>query len=173
MSDFEFSILDGTTEKIVPKFYQDYVKSVQEIIERNAALEFEAIWREHTRSGTPRAILSDELSHDIVKLNEQLQRTSLWDDVPLRRVILSEAFPKLLLDKLGLETLMARIPESYVRAIFGSYLASRFVYQFGLSPGQFAFFEFMTPYFRKLGAAGATAKGSVDEVANSLRGTSI
>lgn len=150
---------DGTVgEKLIPDFYQHYVQAVQAIIERNAELEFEAIWREHERTGTPRSVLSDELSHAIVRLNEQLQRTSLWDDVPLRRVILSEAFPKLLLDKLGLDTLLKRIPDNYVRAIFGSYLASRFVYQFGLEPGQFAFFEFMTPYFRKLAEQGKQAQ---------------
>eukprot|EP00158_Paraphelidium_tribonemae_P006708 Partr_v1_DN27944_c0_g1_i1_m11130 putative glutamate dehydrogenase len=141
---------DGTTTKIIPEFYQQYVVSVQNIIEKNAELEFEAIWREHEKTGTPRSVISDELSHAIVKLNEQLQRTSLWDDAALRRIILSEAFPKLLIDKLGIDTLVQRVPENYVRATFGSYLASRFVYQFGLDPGQFAFFEFMTPYFGKL-----------------------
>ncbi|KAI3634595.1 hypothetical protein MIR68_007506 [Amoeboaphelidium protococcarum] len=143
---------DGTVTKVIPSFYQEYVKSVQSIIEKNAELEFEAIWREHERSGTPRSILSDELSFAIVRLNEQLQRTSLWDDLPLRKLILSEAFPKLLLEKVGLEQLIRRVPENYVRAIFGSYLASRFVYKFGLEPGQFAFFEFMAPYFKKLSA---------------------
>jgi glutamate dehydrogenase len=113
-------------------------------------LEFEAIWREQQRTGGQRAIISDELSYAIVRLNEQLQRTSLWDDLALRRVILQEALPKLLLDKLGLDKIVKRVPENYVRAIFGSYLASRFVYQFGTEPGQFAFFEFMTPYFKKL-----------------------
>ena len=137
--------------KVIPPFYQEYVKEVQSIIERNAALEFEAIWREHERTGLPRPVVSDELSHAIVRLNEQLQRTSLWDDVQLRRIILSEAFPKLLLQKLGLDSLLKRVPENYVRAIFGSYLASRFVYQYGTEPSQFAFFEFMSPYFKKLG----------------------
>ena len=141
---------DGTTTKVIPPFYQEYVKAVQGIIEKNAELEFEAIWREQERTGSPRSLISDDLSYAIVRLNEQLQRTSLWEDVALRRVILSEAFPKLLLEKLGLDTLLKRIPDNYVRAIFGSYLASRFVYQYGTQPSQFSFFEFMTPYFRKL-----------------------
>ena len=163
---------DGTTKKEVPEFYQQYVKSVQAIIEKNAELEFEAIWAEHERTGTRRAILSDELSYAIVRLNEQLQRTSLWDDIELRRVILSEAFPKLLQEKIGLDNLLKRIPENYVRAIFGSYLASRFVYKFGINPGQFAFFEFMTPYFKLLSQKqqqqlnGQSGNGLVDQVKN-------
>ncbi len=160
---------DGSVEKVIPPFYQEYVKSVQAWIERNAALEFEAIWREHERTGKPRSIISDNLSNAIVRLNEQLQRTTFWDDEALRRIILSEALPKLLLDKLGLDTLLKRVPENYVRAIFGSYLASRFVYQFGTEPNEFAFFEFMTAYFRKLAssyAANTAVNGVTDAMSN-------
>lgn len=147
---------DGTTTKTIPEFYQKYVENVQEIIEHNAQLEFEAIWREHERTGKMRAVLSDDLSFAIVKLNEQLQHTSLWDNIALRRVILTEAFPNTLLDKLGLDALMMRVPENYVRAIFGSYLASRFVYEFGMEPGQFAFYEYMRQ-FNEDAANGAVA----------------
>jgi glutamate dehydrogenase len=133
----------------VPQFYKDYVKNVHEIIEKNAEFEFECIWREHRRTKKPNSLLSDEVSHAIVKLKEELQGTSLWDNEPLRRVVLTKAFPKLLLDKLGLDILMERIPESYTRAIFGSYLASRFCYKYGIEPSQFAFLEFMTPLFNE------------------------
>lgn len=110
----------------VPEFYTEYIRTVHNIIERNSELEFECIWRESVRTGKPKAILSDLLSYSIIKLNEELQFTSLWDNVPLRMIVLKEAFPKILLDKLGLETLLKRIPDTYVKAIFGSYLASRF-----------------------------------------------
>jgi len=132
-----------------PEFYKKYVEEVQEIIERNAALEFEAIWRESRRTKAPRAIISDDLSVAIVNLNEQLQHTSLWDNESLRRTVLEEAFPKLLLEKVGFETLMERVPENYVRAIFGSYLASRFVYKYGTNSGPFAFFEYMNNNYLK------------------------
>ncbi|RUP42940.1 Glutamate/Leucine/Phenylalanine/Valine dehydrogenase-domain-containing protein [Jimgerdemannia flammicorona] len=145
-------VKDGT----VPAFYEAYVKEVQRIIEKNAELEFDCMWREHRRTKTPRSVLSDDLSYAIVQLQEQLQKTKLWDNVELRRIVLEEAFPKLLLNKLGLETLLARIPENYVRAIFGAYLASRFVYRYGISPSQFAFFEFMGEnYFNKVGGMGS------------------
>lgn len=38
----------------------------------------------------------------------------------------------------------SQVPENYLRAIFGSYLASRFVYEYGNQPSQFSFFDFMT-----------------------------
>lgn len=130
-------------EKKIPEFYKKYVKNVQEIIENNARLEFEAIWAEHEKTGTERALLTDELSLAIVKLNEELQRTPLWEDMELRKKVLREALPEVLLEKLGLEKIMERVPDNYIRAIFGSYLASRFVYLYGVNPTQFAFYEYM------------------------------
>jgi glutamate dehydrogenase len=128
----------------VPQFYKDYVKQVQLKICDNARLEFEAIWREHEQTGIPRSILSDKLSVAITDLDAELQHSDLWDNETIRHSILRDALPNLLLDKIGLETIISRVPESYLRGIFGSYLASRFVYEFGSSPNQFAFFDFMS-----------------------------
>ncbi|KFA64546.1 hypothetical protein S40285_04559 [Stachybotrys chlorohalonatus IBT 40285] len=127
-----------------PQFYKDYIKQVQEKICDNARLEFEAIWREHEQTGIPRSILSDKLSLAITDLDEQLQRSDLWDNEKVRLSVLASALPRLLLDKIGLETIVSRVPENYLRGIFGSYLASRFVYEFGSQPNQFAFYDFMS-----------------------------
>lgn len=93
----------------VPPFYEAYVKSVQEIIKENATLEFEAIWREHEQTGVLRSVLSDRLSVSITKLDEELQKTELWNNVELRRSVLGDALPRLLLDKIGLETILDRV----------------------------------------------------------------
>lgn len=131
---------DGT----IPAFYEAYVQNVQETIKRNAMLEFEAIWREHQETGKSRSTLSDTLSVAITKLDEELQKTELWENLELRKSVLKDALPQLLLDKIGLETILERVPNNYLQAIFGSYLASRFVYEYGSSPSQFAFFDFMS-----------------------------
>lgn len=96
---------DGT----VPEFYQSYVKQVQEIIKENATLEFEAIWREHEQSHVLRSVLSDRLSLAITRLDEELQRTQLWDNIELRRSVLGDALPRLLLDTIGLDTILQRV----------------------------------------------------------------
>ena len=96
---------DGTA----PPFYDAYVKEVQETIKRNAALEFEAIWREHQQTGIPRSTLSDTLSVAITKLDEELQNTELWKDTKLRKSVLHDALPKLLLEKVGLDTIIERV----------------------------------------------------------------
>ncbi|KAF2115576.1 NAD-specific glutamate dehydrogenase [Lophiotrema nucula] len=139
---------DGTA----PDFYNNYVKNVQKIIQNNARLEFEAIWKEHQATGTPRSILSDTLSIAITKLDEELQNTELWHNAQFRRSVLREALPSLLLETIGLDKLTERVPENYLRAIFGSYLASRFVYEYGISASQFSFFDFMSKRMAKTNA---------------------
>lgn len=124
-----------------PSFYKAYVKEVQAKICENARLEFEAIWREHEQTGTARSLLSDKLSVAITDLDSELQHSDLWANQTIRRAVLQDALPRLLLDKIGLDTIVSRVPESYLRAIFGSYLASRFVYEFGSQPSQFAFYD--------------------------------
>ncbi|KAI1268439.1 NAD-specific glutamate dehydrogenase [Xylariaceae sp. FL1019] len=127
-----------------PEFYKAYVKQVQDTICGNARLEFEAIWREHEQTGVSRSVLSDKLSVAITTLDEELQQSDLWANERIRRSVLADALPQLLLKQIGLDTIISRVPEAYLRAIFGSYLASRFVYEFGSQPSQFAFYDFMS-----------------------------
>ncbi|KAI8994634.1 Glutamate/Leucine/Phenylalanine/Valine dehydrogenase-domain-containing protein [Pilobolus umbonatus] len=146
-NDDEFAKNMSVKDGVVPKFYESYVKEVQQIIERNASDEFDALWREHQKTHVPISILSDELSNAIVHLQDQLQASNLWENDVIRNAVLNRAFPKLLLQTLGLETLLQRVPESYVRAIFGAFLASQFIYKYGAHPDNFAFFEFMRENF--------------------------
>lgn len=153
-SDEEFSKHMQVGGGVVPDFYQAYVAVVQHLIESNAALEFECLWREHEQKpDVPFSILSDELSLAILRLNTDLQQGDvLWNNIPLRELVLSEAIPTMLIEKVGgLKVLLTRLPENYIRALFGSYLASRFVYKHGIAPNQFAFFEFMASYYARLG----------------------
>lgn len=127
-----------------PEFYKGYVKEVQAKIRENARLEFEAIWAENEKTGAPRCLVSDQLSAAITTLDEELQHSDLWENETIRRGVLEQALPKLLLQEIGLEQIIRRVPDSYLRSIFGCYLASRFIYQYGSSPSQFAFYDFMS-----------------------------
>lgn len=131
---------------IEPPFYTAYVQEIQKIIRQNARLEFDAIWREHEISGVPRSILSDTLSRAIVNLQDELQYSSLYDKVELRNKVLHQAFPQLLIEKIGFAVLLRRIEEAYLRALFGSYLASRFIYRYGVAASQFRMYEFISSF---------------------------
>lgn len=97
------------SDGVVPPFYQAYVKEVQHTIKRNAELEFEAIWREHEQTGLPRSTLSDTLSVAITKLDEELQKSDLWQNMALRSSILEDALPNTLLTKIGLDLIIERV----------------------------------------------------------------
>ena len=110
-------------------FYQSYVKDIQAKVQENAAAEFHCIWKEHARlQGTKtRTAISDELSLTLYNLQAELEGSDLFDDVPSRHGVMSRAIPKTLVDQVGLETLLKRLPEAYQKALFSSWVASHFV----------------------------------------------
>ncbi|KAF9005537.1 NADH-dependent glutamate dehydrogenase [Cyathus striatus] len=126
------------------QFYQSYVKDIQAKISGNAAAEFQCIWREHARlqGAKPRTIISDELSSTLNNLQAELENSDLFDDLPSRKGVLRRAIPKTLVDQVGLETLMGRLPETYQRALFSSWVASHFIYKYGVNASSVDFFHF-------------------------------
>ena len=126
-------------------FYERYVRQVQKTIEENAKLEFECLWRERERTGKPLSTLSDALSLAIVRMNAELTGPSgdnLFRD--LGSTVLGKVVPRLLLDMIGgIGVFQERVPGNYQRAMFSAWLASRFVYAYGIEPAQFAFFSFI------------------------------
>jgi len=129
--------------KNVPNFYSSYVKEIQEIIERNADLEFECIWKQHLKTGTPRFLLTDLISDKINNLNDMINNSALYDNIELRNRVLLHALPKSLVSTVGLANVTKRVPDNYLRAIFSSNLAATYVYKFGIDAPEICFFEFM------------------------------
>ncbi len=71
-----------------PAFYSEYVKFIQADIQRNAELEFEALWREGKRTGSPFCQLTNDLSARINQLGLEVQQSNLWKDANIRRKVL-------------------------------------------------------------------------------------
>ena len=111
------------------QFYRSYVRDIQQKITENAGAEFACLWKEHgkLRGAKTFTLLSDELSGTLNALQAELEASDLFEDVPSRRGVLKRAIPKTLVDKVGLDTLMQRLPETYQRALFSSWVASHFV----------------------------------------------
>ncbi|KAG7191615.1 NAD-dependent glutamate dehydrogenase [Scheffersomyces spartinae] len=129
-----------------PQFYTEYVKQVQQKIVANAQAEFESLWALNQLSGTPITLLSDKLSISINKLGDELANSKeLWnDDVGFRNAVLLDSLPKLLLDVVGIDNILQRVPEAYLRAIFATRLASSFVYTRGIDANPAKFLEFIS-----------------------------
>ncbi|KIM85567.1 hypothetical protein PILCRDRAFT_816763 [Piloderma croceum F 1598] len=126
------------------EFYKSYVRDVQDKITENAAAEFQCIWREHARlqGSKPRTTISDELSSTLNQLQAELEASDLFADVPSRRGVIRRAIPKTLVDQVGLDTLLERLPEPYQLALFSSWVASHFVYKYGVNSSAVDFFHF-------------------------------
>ncbi|THG97604.1 hypothetical protein EW145_g7585 [Phellinidium pouzarii] len=125
-------------------FYERYVRDIQQKVTENAAAEFACIWRAHARAGgsKSRTLISDELSSTLNKLQAELEASDLFDDAPSRRGVLGRAIPRTLVEQVSLETLMTRLPEPYQRALFASWVASHFIYKYGVNASSVDFFHF-------------------------------
>jgi glutamate dehydrogenase len=122
-------------------FYESYVRDVQAKIMENAAAEFQCIWREHSRcqGAKPRTAISDELSSKLNSLQTELEGSDLFEDATSRKGVMRRAIPKTLVERIGLDVLLNRLPETYLRALFSSWVASHFV--------SFFFVSFLFPNF--------------------------
>jgi len=90
--------------------------------------------------------ISDKLSEKINQLNVTISSSNLWSNVDIKKMVLRESFPQVLQTLLGLDEIVKRLPEAYISATLSAHLASRYIYKFGLNPGDFSFYEFMQQY---------------------------
>jgi hypothetical protein len=99
----------------------------------NAAAEFQCIWKESMNGQKPRAVITDEIGKILMKLQTQLEESNLFENLPGRRAVLKQAVPKTLITKVGLDTLMTRLPESYQRSLFSRFAPLALVFPLHLT----------------------------------------
>jgi glutamate dehydrogenase len=146
MTDKEFEDLMVVRNGKISDFRRTYVKEIIEHISDNARREFEVIWREHLRMGTPRSILSDLISEKINSIKDGIMSSELFEDKALVRKVIEVGCPPVLCDLLGIDKIIQRVPETYLRALFASRLAARYVYEYGLDANEIDFFSFLQQY---------------------------
>lgn len=117
----------------VSDFYAEYVHEIQRIICQNGTAEFNCLWKAAEQTGKPRAVLTDEVGRTLVDLQNELESSDLFENETARRAVLSRAIPKPLLDRLGLDTILQRLPEPYSRSLFASWIAAHYLYKYGLN----------------------------------------
>lgn len=145
LSDEEFQELmtlpDPTAAE--PPFRQAYVAATIARIEANAAAEFDLMWQEHRRSGRPLTLLSDDVSRRINTITDAVHASDYRDDMGLRQTVVAEYTPAPLLEQVGLEAILKRVPDSYLDAIVASHIGSRFVYRYGLEATEVDFARYL------------------------------
>jgi glutamate dehydrogenase len=124
-------------------FRKAYIEQIIAKIRRNARLEFLALQREHRRTGVPCSVLSDRLSSKINELADAIQASRLCGDPEVVRAVVADYCPKVLVELLGVEAILSRVPASYVCAIVASHLASMYIYAKGLNANEIDFYRFI------------------------------
>ena len=124
-------------------FRKKYVSQILEIIRENARLEFDVIWKENEARKIPRSVLSDLISEKINKIKDAVRNSDLADNPALFRRATECCIPRVLVEEIGLARIIKRVPKAYLRALFASELASRYVYRYGLGANEVDFCEFV------------------------------
>ena len=122
---------------------EEAVEEVLELIMENASLEFDVIWKENEQKGIPRAVLSDRISEKINSITDAIYASDLSKDRSLFQKIIECCCPKSLIKQVGFENILKRIPDSYLKAVFASRLASRLIYMHGLDADELTFYGFI------------------------------
>ena len=127
-------------------FRQRYIQEIIEIIEQNASLEFDIIWKENEAKKIPRSILSDLISEKINAVADAVYSSDLLKEKDLFKRVVECCCPTVVIDHTGFEGILERVPASYLKAIFASRLSSRYVYEFGLDASEVNFYHFLEKY---------------------------
>jgi len=135
----------GGSNAPLPDFYLKYVDEIIQRIEENCRDEFNVIWAANTsakESPMRKIEASKRLSQEITTLQDHIAAADLNDE--LLREVLKQALPEMLVEHCGLETLLERLPQAYVKATAAYWIASKYVYEHGVvGSNSFAFHAFM------------------------------
>ena len=146
LTDDEYEELMCVKGKKIPVFRRRYIEGILDIIRQNARLEFEVIWKENALKNIPRSKLSDLISEKINQIKDAIYASNLFSDRDLFQKVIRCCCPDVLIEQVGFQKVLERVPFSYLKAIFASRLASRYVYKYGLDANEIDFFEFIKEY---------------------------
>jgi glutamate dehydrogenase len=143
MTDEEYEELMCIKRGLVSPFRKKYVAQILEIIRENARLEFDIIWQENETRKIPRPILTDLISEKINLIKDAVGRSDLVNDRGLFKKVTECCIPRVLVEEIGFAKIVRRVPMAYLRALFASELASRYVYRYGLDANEVNFYQFV------------------------------
>ncbi len=143
LSDDEYDQNMRVIDGVVPEFRARYVEEILGIIRGNATYEFHVIEKEHEAKGLPRVRVTDLLSDKINAVTDAVFSSPLIENEALFRHVLRSYIPEVLVDMVGFDEIIARVPDAYLRSVFSSRLASRYVYTCGLDANEIDFHGFV------------------------------
>jgi glutamate dehydrogenase len=146
LTDEEFGKNMCVKDRLIPEFRHAYIEQILEIIRENASLEFEIIWKENKAKRVPRAVLTDLVSAKINQIKDAIIGSDLFSNKALVKKVCTCGCPSALLDLVGHDKLLKRVPATYMKAVFASRLAGQYVYKYGLDANEINFYEFLKEF---------------------------
>ncbi len=146
LTDEDFDSLMCVKKGQISPFRKRYVGEIINCIKENSSLEFGVIWKENSSRRIPFSILSDLISEKINHVADAIYSSELFKDEDLFKKVVECCCPSVIIDHVGFENIMKRIPIPYLKAVFASRLSSRYVYQFGLDASEINFYQFLKEY---------------------------
>ncbi len=143
LTDKEYEELMCVKGRVISPFRKKYIAQILEIIRENARLEFDIIWKENEARKIPRSILTDLISEKINLIKDAVGRSDLVGDRALFKKVTECCIPNILVGQIGFTKIIKRVPMAYLKALFASELASRYVYRYGLDANEVNFYEFV------------------------------
>jgi len=140
--DKHMCIKNGKT----PEFRRQYINDVLDRIRNNARMEFEVLWNENRRSKTPLSTLTDRLSDRINTISDSIRNSEFCNDSRTCRTVIENHCPPSLIKIVGIETILKRVPANYLQAIVSAWLASHFIYKYGLDADEVDFHTFLEQF---------------------------
>ncbi len=146
LSDEEYDQLMTIKNGDIPGFRRTYIEEIIELIRSNADMEFDVIEREKAKNDMPRVILTDLVSRKINLVTDAVYSSDLHKDKSLFENVIRCCCPAVLMKTVGFDKVLERVPDTYLRAVFASRLASRYVYSFGLDANEIDFHKYIESY---------------------------
>jgi glutamate dehydrogenase len=146
LSDADFDSLMCVRKGQISPFRKRYIEEIIENIKENSSLEFGVIWKENSAKRIPFSVLTDLISEKINQVADAIFSSDLFKDKDLFKKVVECCCPSVIIDHVGFENILKRIPISYLKAVFASRLSSRYVYQFGLDASEINFYHFLKDY---------------------------
>ena len=146
LTDDEYEKLLYEKNGTVPEFRKNYVNDVLNKLCQNARMEFEVLWDEHNNDKVPYSILTDQLSDKINKVTDSIHDSELLQNETIVRNVVTKHCPPTLIEKLGIDIILERVPANYIHAIAASWLASNFIYRYGLKADEINFYRFLQEF---------------------------
>jgi len=143
MSDEEFENHMRVKNDKISEFRNEYIDEIINIIKKNARLEFNLLWEEHDKTGIPFTQLTNMVSNKINDITDSIFNSDLPKDKKIREIIINEYTPKALLNLVGFDNIIKRVPENYLNSIVATKIATIFVYKYGLDANVVDFYNYL------------------------------